>query len=338
MLVYIASEGNNFVTIERTVRVTVLRQAVAVPTLTQDSFVFSGESHAVSLCTQSPLFVVGGITAATNAGTYEVILTLADTRSLVWADGTDGAIVLSWAIARAQRTVENPTVIKGDYGIEIGDALVLVTTTEGGKLTLSEGFAGVIGLRTYTWNFVPYDTDNIVWYNTSGTIDIVVERQSLRIAAQRYFQMLFTGNPFNAANLIMAGNNQHTILGGTTIATYVGEYYMTLDLVDPYNFRWRPGSIVQFGMDESDTEGTIIIRWSIIPATPNPPATGRIIAQYFAGATAADVAPLDGWEWVDPTMELAAPGHIRRFLARYTSGGNPNFVTIYRNIIIESTL
>ena len=71
----------------------------------------------------------------TNAGTYEITVTLSDTKNYEWSDGTSEALTLSWTIAKATPVITADAAQSAEYDGEAQDVTASVAGVNGEKLT-----------------------------------------------------------------------------------------------------------------------------------------------------------------------------------------------------------
>ena len=132
------------------------------------------------------------ITTATVGGTISLDpgQTLrAGTHYYNWTFVPDGTAPYSLAnltgtinltVERLQVTVEQP-VFTGE-ALVVGDPLPQIqTATEGGTVSLNAGQTLAVGIGYYYWTFIPHDTDNIHWLNTTGRIRLNVAHFQISI-------------------------------------------------------------------------------------------------------------------------------------------------------------
>jgi len=72
---------------------------VAIPAVTAANLVYTGEAQSAGIEANDFYTVIGD--TAVDAGGYEAVVALKDTVESRWADGTTGALTLSWSIAKA---------------------------------------------------------------------------------------------------------------------------------------------------------------------------------------------------------------------------------------------
>ena len=108
------------------------RQKVTAPAVPAGQWTYDGSEKGVTLENFSSTIMgvysmdglsleVAGVTGVrfvtTDAGTYEIVISLKDTKNYKWADGTDGLVTLKWRVGRAENSWKTVPYIKGwTYG------------------------------------------------------------------------------------------------------------------------------------------------------------------------------------------------------------------------------
>lgn len=111
---------------------TIDRQQVTAPAVPAGQWTYDGSAKDVTLENFSSTTMgvhsmeglsleVAGVTGVrfvtTDAGTYEIVISLKDTENYEWADGTDGLVTLKWRVGRAENSWKTVPYIKGwTYG------------------------------------------------------------------------------------------------------------------------------------------------------------------------------------------------------------------------------
>ena len=104
------------------------RQKVTAPAVPAGQWTYDGSEKGVTLENFSSNIMgvysmdglsleVAGVTGVrfvtTDAGTYEIVISLKDTKNYEWADGTDGNVTLEWRIDRAENSWKTEPYIAG---------------------------------------------------------------------------------------------------------------------------------------------------------------------------------------------------------------------------------
>ena len=107
---------------------TIGRQKVTAPAVPAGQWTYDGSEKGVTLENFSSNIMgvysmdglsleVAGVTGVrfvtTDAGTYEIVISLKDTKNYEWADGTDGNVTLEWRIDRAENSWKTEPYIAG---------------------------------------------------------------------------------------------------------------------------------------------------------------------------------------------------------------------------------
>ena len=192
--------------------VTIAKATVTIPTSPVKQYTYNGkaQAHGYTAPSGSSIVTSGTTASATNAGTYNIVLQLANTSNYKWSDGSVTNKTVNWKINKANST--NPT-------------LTAVTANYDGKahpVTVSGGAGGTINYRT--------STDNKTWGGWTTT------KPSLTNAGKIYVQAYVvgdanhnntgvTGSVAITINKVVAGNPTLTAV----TATYDGKaHYVTV--------------------------------------------------------------------------------------------------------------
>ena len=191
------------------------------------------------------LFTISGTTSATNAGTYNVTLSLKDKEKATWEDGTTEDKTAQWCIAPAK--ISFHTRVAKEY---TGD-IITITPDDFAALknrdlfTISGGITSATNVGTYnvvTLSLI--DKEKTTWED--GTTEdktaqwcIVPAKVSFNTSvAKEYTGDVITITP---ADFSQKYDNLFTI-SGTTSATDAGTYNVTLSLKDKVNYCWEDGT------------------------------------------------------------------------------------------------
>ena len=192
--------------------VTIAKATVTIPTSPVKQYTYNGkaQAHGYTAPSGSSIVTSGTTASATNAGTYNIVLQLANTSNYKWSDGSVTNKTVNWKINKVNSA--NPT-------------LTAVTANYDGKahpVTVSGGAGGTINYRT--------STDNKTWGGWTTT------KPSLTNAGKIYVQAYVVGDA-NHNNTGVTGSVAITInkvaAGNPTLtavtATYDGKaHYVTV--------------------------------------------------------------------------------------------------------------
>ncbi len=99
----------------KTVTFTITKKQVAKPEADATAFVYN-ETEQTYFVAEDEHYAVSG-NKRTNAGSYEVVVSLKDTENYEWADGTTDDVTFDFVIAKADNEwVMNPTIADWTYG------------------------------------------------------------------------------------------------------------------------------------------------------------------------------------------------------------------------------
>ena len=156
------------------VSVTISKATLTKPTITAGSFTYNGspKTPTVSSAFDSSTMVKGGDENATNAGNYELTISLLDTDNYQWSGGGTAPLELAWSIAKASRTL---TLSKSSVSIKTdgGSDTVTATYTGDGTLSAQSSATGVatasVSAKVITVNAVDDGTATITVTIGEGT-------------------------------------------------------------------------------------------------------------------------------------------------------------------------
>ena len=190
----------------------------------------------------SGVFTISGTTSATNAGTYEVTLSLKDKENYRWEDETTEDKTAQWSIVLAKVSLNLP--VTKQY---TGDAITITPTDfadlENSKLFTISGTASATNVGTY--NVTLSLKENYCWED--GTIEdknVTWEIVKAKLTVTRY-TFRYTGEELiiTSADLISEkAYADFVTVSGQTSATEPGTYTVTLSLNDKINMTWSDGT------------------------------------------------------------------------------------------------
>ena len=190
----------------------------------------------------SDVFTISGTTSATNAGTYEVTLSLKDKENYRWEDETTEDKTAQWSIVLAKVSLNLP--VTKQY---TGDAITITPTDfadlENSKLFTISGTASATNVGTY--NVTLSLKENYCWED--GTIEdknVTWEIVKAKLTVTRYTP-LYSGEEkiVTSVNLIAEDDYADFVtVSGQTSATEPGAYTVTLSLNDKINMTWSDGT------------------------------------------------------------------------------------------------
>ena len=120
------AENDKYNAFTKTVKLTINKKEVNEPTIS-GTYTYNGSEQTVTVSGLESYMSVAG-NKGTNAGNYEVIITLDDNHK--WAEGNDG--VIAWSIAKAE-----PSLSVEDLEVELGGEIeVNYETSSDGQVTI----------------------------------------------------------------------------------------------------------------------------------------------------------------------------------------------------------
>ena len=219
------------------VSVSVSKIAVQKPVADDRQFTYNGEAQTYSIA-QNPDYLVSGATQ-TNAGEYEVIVTLSDKAETVWADGASDDLIYDFKVQKADYDMtgvafENQSVpFDGKphsliaTGLPIGlDGIALTARYEGAATNVADGVVTVTAkFATTSQNYrIPADM----------TATLVITPVEAETVWERLESYLYTGKtlPSPAAKTVDVNGEEIPLAVSGDSIEGVGEYSYTATLND----------------------------------------------------------------------------------------------------------
>ena len=249
---YVVGDGNhNSTGTTGSVAITVNKATVTIPGSPVKQYTYTGSaiSHGYTAPSGSSIVTSGTTASATNAGTYNIVLQLANTSNYKWSDGSVTNKTVNWKINKANST--NPT-------------LTAVTANYDGKahpVTVSGGAGGTINYRT--------STNNSSWGSWSTT------KPSLTNAGKIYVQAYVVGdanhnNTSATGSVAITINKVNATMTNPTLAT--GLVYNTKAQSLLSNAGSASGGTIKYGIGTNSTTA---------PTSWNTSVTGTNAGTYF---------------------------------------------------------
>ena len=249
---YVVGDGNhNSTGATGSVAITVNKVTVTIPGSPVKQYTYNGkaQAHGYTAPSGSSIVTSGTTASATNAGTYNIVLQLANTSNYKWSDGSVTNKTVNWKINKANST--NPT-------------LTAVTANYDGKahpVTVSGGAGGTIYYRT--------SRDNKTWGGWTTT------KPSLTNAGKIYVQAYVVGDA-NHNNTGVTGsvaitiNKVNATMANPTLAT--GLVYNTKAQSLLSKAGSASGGTIKYGLGANSTTA---------PTSWNTSVTGTNAGTYF---------------------------------------------------------
>ena len=249
---YVVGDGNhNSTGATGSVAITVNKATVTIPGSPVKQYTYNGkaQAHGYTAPGGSSIVTSGTTASATNAGTYNIVLQLANTSNYKWSDGSVTNKTVNWKINKANST--NPT-------------LTAVTANYDGKahpVTVSGGAGGTINYRT--------STDNKTWGGWTTT------KPSLTNAGKIYVQAYVVGDA-NHNNTGVTGsvaitiNKVNATMANPTLATGLTYNTKAQNLLSKAGS--ASGGTIKYGLGANSTTA---------PTSWNTSVTGTNAGTYF---------------------------------------------------------
>ena len=249
---YVVGDGNhNSTGATGSVAITVNKVTVTIPGSPVKQYTYNGkaQAHGYTAPSGSSIVTSGTTASATNAGTYNIVLQLANTSNYKWSDGSVTNKTVNWKINKANST--NPT-------------LTAVTANYDGKahpVIVSGGAGGTINYRT--------STDNKTWGGWTTT------KPSLTNAGKIYVQAYVVGdanhnNTSATGSVAITINKVNATMANPTLAT--GLVYNTKAQSLLSKAGSASGGTIKYGLGANSTTA---------PTSWNTSVTGTNAGTYF---------------------------------------------------------
>ena len=174
--VFTPEDTANYNTRTEDLTVNVEQKAVAEPTV-GSIHTYTGTEQTVTLNGVESYMTVASGDKGTNAGSYEVNITLDNNHK--WANGSDGKI--QWTIAKAQAAI---TVDTNPINVTYGDTVTLPTATANfGTVTCNKTAADLKNAGTYTVTYSVAGTGNYDGDTVSITVTVTAKAVTVKADA-----------------------------------------------------------------------------------------------------------------------------------------------------------
>lgn len=190
---------------------------------------------------------ITGTTSATNAGTYNVTLSLKDKANTIWSDETTEDKTVQWRIFPARvylyKPINNVLATKNYTGNVITVTPADFTDLENSNLFTISGTASATNVGTY--NVTLSLKENYCWED--GTIEdknVTWEIVKAKLTVTRY-TFRYTGEELTITSADLISEKSYAdfvTVSGQTSATEPGTYTVTLSLNDKINMTWSDGT------------------------------------------------------------------------------------------------
>ncbi|MBQ0156904.1 MAG: leucine-rich repeat domain-containing protein, partial [Bacteroidales bacterium] len=211
---------------------------VSVPDADATKFTYTGKPQTYTIAKSSMYTVSNNV--QTNAGTYDVIVSLTDANNYMWSDGTTNDLSYNFVI-RAEQTnvtvVQIPTVTTRSFvyngktqTLDIPESEHYIITNN--KRVNAGRYVATVALR---------DPKNSVW--SDGTKEDVqyvfnITKAIVDIPEIDHTRFVYTGE---AQTYTIPSSEYYTVSGN--VQTKVGQYEVVVALDDVKNYMWSDGTV-----------------------------------------------------------------------------------------------
>lgn len=229
-------------TTAKSVTWTISAASVTIPTVTDTTKTYNGQSQAPTISGLDPLTVdVVDDASAINAGSYMMTFHLKNA-SLVWSDNTTADKSVGWTIGPKTVTAPTITVSTLTYdgtaqGPTIGtydtDAILISGTTSAVAAGSYSVICSLLSATNYVWSDTTTEPISTSW----SILPLAVAVPSLSNTSKTY-------NGSSQSPTIAAFSATEITQGGTASATNAGDYSVTFDLASA-NYIWSDETTAQ---------------------------------------------------------------------------------------------
>ena len=193
---------------------------------------------------------ITGTVSATNAGVYEVTLSLKDKENTIWGDVTTGDKTVQWSIVPAKAYLNTPVtnnVLATKY--YTGDVITITpayfTGFEYADSCTISGTTSATEIGTYNVTLSLKDKANTTWEDgTTEDKNVTWEIVKAKLTVTRYTP-LYSGEEKVVTSVNLVAEDEYAdfvTVSGQTSATEPGAYTVTLSLNDKINMTWSDGT------------------------------------------------------------------------------------------------
>ena len=269
-------------TTAKSVTWTISAASVTIPTVTNTSKTYNGQSQAPTISGLDPLTVdVVDDASAINAGSYMITFRLKNA-SLVWSDGTTADKSVGWTIGPKTVTAPTITVSTLTYdgtaqGPTIGsydtDAILISGTTSAVAAGSYSVICSLLSATNYVWSDSTTEPISTSW----SILPLAVAVPSLSNTSKTYdgTAQSPTISPYDS-NIVD--------VSGTVTATDAGTYTVTFHLLNA-SVKWSDDSTA----DKSDT-------WTIAPKPVTAPSVTDTSKTYTGSSQSPTIAAFSATE------------------------------------------
>lgn len=245
----------------------ITEQPLTKPTLVPSSFDYDGSQKTQLLNNFDSTTMTKSGDQATNAGTYNIIISLKDNSNYKWEDGTKSNLVLPWSINKA--TIENlPYLKKDSYTFEWNvRPSPTVMNFDSQKMDTS-GDTEEYEPGNYTLT-VSLTDSNYIWNNNQTSISlnwVINKRETDSPSFKDNLIFVYNGNEQTCLNNYNSLTNNAYV--NNAKETEVGNYTCVVSLKYPNYFKWE-------GLSGNNESADITCQWSIIKASLSKPGGGN---------------------------------------------------------------
>lgn len=274
-------------TVTVSVGYTIGKASVTAPAI--DSKTYTGEPQTAAV-PESTFYTVTKNEGGTDAGSYEVELTLTDTSNYKWADSDDAAKTLEFKITKSDTPVINvptpgavtydPAKTLADVSLPAGWAWETKTIT---PVVANDGYPALFTANEDNCDYTGVEGYDPAAHTVRCTVNLTVNKAAVTApvtASKVYNKKLQTADVPQSTLYTVTAN-----AGGTD----AGSYDVVLKLNDAFNYKWKGSNSAPKTLKFEITKAAAPI---VVVPTPGP-------VTYDPAKKLSDVALTGLWSWAD---------------------------------------
>ncbi len=212
----------------------IARAEVTLPSAVTSTFTYDGTVKDLEV-TENDKYTIGTENAtATNAGTYDRVVTLKDNVNYVWTDGTDASKTITFTINKAK--VDLPTAPTTHF-IYDGTEYVFEVNPNS-NYTVAPSNASAIETGDYPRTISLNDTENYEWVDGTTEDKTIVFKIGTGIIEEPTIQTEYT---YTGSTIVFLTGSEYDIINGE--GKDAGKY--TVKVTPKSGFTWEGGSVAQ---------------------------------------------------------------------------------------------
>ena len=258
---------------------TVEKKKINVPAPGIGNVIYNGSAYSVKIRANN-YYTVGGIRQATNAGSYQVTVSLIDKNNYVWTDGTTDNKSFGWSIIPQQ--VTKPTVLRGNsysgYEQTAGISVSEYYTLSGNVAKDVGSYVATATLKdkvNYRWEGGSTNDLSVPWAITRSVIAVPDAPKNLLYNGFEQTSYIESNTAYTIAGNV--GKNKGTYVATVTLNNTTG-YVWNDGTIEPKSFSW---GIYGITVVSGDLPSPITASYSLGEPLYTPVRSGYLFGGWF---------------------------------------------------------